>query len=91
MRFSNRSYLTLAPKRPGGRVMGELSLGVHHDANVATVFVHDGSARESDFQRRYADYAPLQPLPEYRLAKVAMVRDDGSPALAGSYLVDMLP
>lgn len=90
MRFIDRSYRTLASKRPGDRVFGELTLA-HHKQSGAEAFVRDVSASAGNYQLRYAGKHSIQLLPEHQLVQVDMVRSDGSPALVGNYMVDMLP
>ena len=54
-------------------------------------FVHDISETSDNYQLRYAGQWPIRLLPEHQLVQVELVRSDGSPALVGDYLVDMLP
>lgn len=57
MRFSDRSYRTLALKRPGDSVLGELTLA-HHKPSGAEAFVHDVSASAGSYQLGYAGNTP---------------------------------
>ncbi len=90
MRFTERAYRTLPVRRPGDRVFGELTLGLHSETG-ATAFIHDVSETSDNYQLRYAGQWPIQLHPEHQLVQVELVRSDGSPALVGNYLVDMLP
>ena len=90
MQSSDRSYRPLTARRPREEVLGELTLAHHIDVG-ATAFVHDIAAVLESHQLRYAGQWPIQLRPEHQLVQVELVRSDGSPALVGNYLVDMLP
>ena len=90
MRFTDRAYRTLPVRRKDDRVFGELTLN-HHNEGGATAFVHDVTEISDNYQLRYAGQWPIQLHPEHQLVQVELVRSDGSPALVGNYLVDMLP
>ena len=90
MRFNDRSYRNLSSQRSSDAAMGKLTLD-HHQNEGATAFVHDVAAVADSYQLRYAGQWPIQLRPEHQLVQVELVRRDGSPALVGHYLVDMLP
>lgn len=90
MRFIDRAYRTLPSRRSADRVPVELTLG-HHTGSGATAFVYDVSETFDNYQLRYVGQWPIQLHQEHQLVQVELVRSDGSPALVGSYLVDMLP
>ena len=101
MRFDYRSYRTLPSRRSNDEAMGELTLA-HHKNEGATAFFcarycgcHQKYqlryAGQWPIQLRYAGQWPIQVRPEHQMVQVEFVRRDGSPALVGHYLVDMLP
>ena len=90
MRFHSRSYRTLPPA-PDGRVFGELTLAHinHHSACGASAYIRNCDALEVAYHLTYEGKdMSLDDTPQ--LLPVNLVRRDGSPALTGDYMVDLL-
>ena len=91
MRFHSRSYQTL-PSQSDGRVFGELTLShVCDDANgSAAAYIRNCEVSDAAYNLVYdGQGVSLDDTPQ--LIPVNLVRLDGSPALTGHYMVDMLP
>ena len=84
-----RSYTTLVPCSMTNRVLGELTLSLP-GLQGATAFVPDSSAHPESFHLLYAGDTGITLSRDHRLVDVDLVRSNGSPALAGCYLVNML-
>ena len=89
MRFSERSYRTLPPRPSDNRVLGDLALS-RHNSDGAVALVADFSAPTGGYHLRYAGNRGASLSRDDQLVQVSLVRRNGAPALAGSYLVDML-
>ena len=90
MRFHSRSYQTLTPT-PDGRLFGELTLShTFGDAcNGAAVYVHSHGAPDTAYHLVYdGPGVSLNTTPQ--LVPVHLIRLDGSPALTGHYMVNMI-
>ena len=91
MRFHSRFYHTLPPT-PDGRVLGELTLVQICDNNGggASAYIRNCDDLEVAYHLFYerTDMS-LDTTPQ--LTPVNLVRRDGSPALTGHYMVDLLP
>ena len=91
MRFQSRSYNTLPPQ-PDGRVFGELTLSHICDNNngSAAAYIRNCETSNAAYHLVYDGLGvSLDDSPQ--LIPVNLVRLDGSPALTGHYMVDMLP
>ena len=91
MRFHSGSYQTL-PSTPDGRVLGELTLAHICDNNVggASAYIRKCDDLEVAYHLIYEETDMfLDTTPQ--LAPVNLVRRDGSLALTGHYIVDLLP
>ena len=90
MRFHSRSYRTLPPQ-PDGRIFGELTLSPCEDNfSSAAAFIRNCETLDAAYHLVYnGPSVTLTDSP--RLIPVNLVRLDGSPALAGHYMVDLLP
>ena len=86
MRFSARFF---PPHQSDRRVFGELTLS-HHAPTGASAFVPDPLASDGDFDIRYDGTDSVTLANEPKLLAVNLVRSNGSPALTGNYLVEML-
>ena len=89
MRFNSRSYPSLPPRPSDQRVFGELNL-VHHTPTDMSVYAIDPAASGGGFHLRYEGAAGATLSDDPQLLAVNLVRSDGSPALTGHYLVDMM-
>ena len=90
MRFHSRSYQTLAPT-PDGRLLGELTLPhTFGDAcNSAAAYVHSCEATGTAYHLVYdGPGVSLNITPQ--LVPVHLIHFDGSPALTGHYMMDMM-
>ena len=90
MRFHSRSYQTLPPL-PDGRTFGELTLSPC-DGNLgsAAAYTRNHEAPANAYHLVYDGLGvPLTDSPQ--LIPVNLVCLDGSPALTGHYIVDLLP
>ena len=90
MRFHSRSYQTISPQ-PDGRIFGELTLSLYDD-NLGSAAAYICSRESSDavYQLVY-DGLGVSFTDSPQLIPVNLVRLDGSPALTGHYMVDLLP
>ena len=90
MRFHSRSYQTLAPT-PDGRLFGELTLShTFGDAcNSAAAYVHSREVTDTAYPLIYdGPGVSLNITPQ--LVPVHLIRLDGSPALTGHYMVNII-
>ena len=86
MRFHSRSYQTLAPT-PDGRLFGELALS--HIFGDAAAYVHSRKATDTAYHLVYdGPGMSLNVTPQ--LPPVHLICLDGSPAVTGHYMVDMV-
>ena len=90
MRVNSRSYRSLPPRRSDQRDFGELEL-VHHAPTGMSVYAFDPAASGGSFHLRYEGASGVTLSGDLQLLAVNLVRSDGSPALTGHYLVDMMP
>ena len=90
MRFHSRSYQTLPPY-PDGRNFGELSLSPYGDnLGSAAAYIRTHEAPANAYHLVY-DGLGVSLTESPQLLTVNLVRLDGSPALTGHYMVDILP
>ena len=90
MRFHSRSYQTLPP-HPDGRTFGELSLSPCGDnLGSAAAYIRNHEAPANAYHLVY-DGLGVSLTESPQLIPVNLVRLDGSPALTGHYMVDILP
>ena len=89
-RNSSRSYCSLPPRPSNQRVFGELEL-VHHAPTGMSVYAIDSAASGGGFHLRYEGAAGAALSDDPQMLAVNMLRSDGSPALTGHYLVDVMP
>ena len=89
-RFNNRSYRALPPGPHANRVLGELTLS-HHATTGVSAYAIDPTATDGGFHLLYDGTVGVTLSDEPQLLEVNLVRSNGSPALTGHYLVDMLP
>ena len=90
MHFNSRSCRPLPPRPSDQRVCGELEL-VHHTPTGMSVYTIDPAASGGGFHLRYEGATGVTQSDDPQLLAVNLVRSDGSPALTGHYLVDMMP
>ena len=90
MRFNTRSYRALPPRPHDNLVFGELTLS-HHATTGVSAYTIDPTATDGGFHLLYDGAVGVTLSDESQLPEVNLVRSDGSPALTGQYLVDMLP
>ena len=90
MRFNTRAYRALPPRPYDNRVFGELTLSHHAKAGVSAYAI-DPNAEGGAFHLLYGGTVVVTLSDEPQLLEVNLVRSNGSPALTGHYLVDMLP
>ena len=90
MRFNTRSYRTLPPRPHDHRVFGELTLS-HHATTGVSAYAIDPTATDGGFHLLYDGTVGVTLSDEPQLLEVNLVRSNGSPALTGHYLDDMLP
>ena len=91
MRFRSRSYRTL-PHTSDGRVFGELTLAhINDDSDSgASAYIRNRDDLEVAYHLTYeGDDMSLDETPH--LLPVNLVRCDGSSALTGHYMVDLVP
>ena len=90
MRFRSRSFQTFSPQ-PDGRVFGELTLSLCDDnLGSAAAYIRNHEVSDAAYHLVYdGQGVPLNDSPQ--LIPVNLVRLDGSPALTGRYMVDLLP
>ena len=90
MRFHSRSYQTLPPQ-PDGRIFGELTLSPYDD-NFSSAAAYTRNCETLDAAYHLVYNGPGVTLTDSpQLIPVNLVRLDGSPALTGHYMVDLLP
>ena len=90
MRFHSRSYQT-PPPHPDGRTFGELSLSPCGDnLGSAAAYIRNHEAPANAYHLVY-DGLGVSLTESPQLISVKLVRLDGSPALTGHYMVDILP
>ena len=90
MRFHSRSYQTLSPQ-PGGRIFGELTLSLCDDnLGNAAAYIRNRETSNAAYHLVY-DSLVVSLTDSPQLIPVNLVRFDGSPALSGHYMVDLLP
>ena len=78
-------------KRPhDNRVLGELTLS-HHATTGVSAYAIDPTATDGGFHLLYDGTVGVTLSDEPQLLEVNLVRSNGSPALTGHYLDDMLP
>ena len=90
MRFNNRTYRFLPPRAMDHRMFGEIVLSHHAQAGVRAYAVNS-VASDGDFHLCYDGVVGVTLSDEPKLLAVNLVRSNGSQALTGHYLVDMLP
>ena len=89
MRFSERSYRTLPPRPSDNRVLGNLTLS-HQHSSGAVAFASDFSAPTGGYHLLYAGDRGISLTRDHQLVQLSLVRSNGAPASASSYLVNML-
>ena len=90
IRFPSRSYQTLPP-HPDGRTFGELTLSPCDDnLGSAAAYIRNREASDNAYHLVY-DGLGVSLTDSPQLIPVNLVRLDGSPALTGHYMVDLLP
>ena len=90
MRFHSRSYQTLSPQ-PDGRILGELTLSLCDDnLGSAAAYIRNRESSNAVYHLVY-DGLGVSLTDSPQLIPVNLVRLDGSPALTGHYMVDLLP
>ena len=90
MRFNNRTYRSLPPRPSDHRIFGELELSHHASAGVRAYAVNP-VVSGGDFHLCYDGAVGFTLSDDPKLLKVNLVRSNGSQALTGHCLVDMLP
>ena len=90
MRFNTRSYCPLPPRPQDNRVFGELMLS-HHATTGVSAYAIDPTATDGGFHLIYDGSVGVTLSDEPQLLEINLVRSNGSLALTGHYLVDMLP
>ena len=90
MRFNTRSYRALPPRPHDIRFFGELTLSHHATAGVSAYAI-DPTAQDGGFHLLFDGTVGVTLSDEPQLLEVDLVRSNGSPALTGHYLVDILP
>ena len=90
MRFNHGTYRSLPPQPTGRRIFGELELSHHAPAGVRAYAVNPVASGGS-FRLCYDGAVGVTLSDEPKLLAVNLVRSNGSQALTGHYLVDMLP
>ena len=90
MRFPPRSYQTLPP-HPDGRTFGELTLSPCDDnLGSAAAYIRNRETSDNAYDLVY-DGLGVSLTDSPQLIPVNLVRLDGSPAITGHYMVDLLP
>ena len=89
MWFSERAYRTLPPRPSDNRVLGNLTLSRQHSSGTVD-FASDFSVPTGCYHLLYAGDRGISLTRNHQLVPVSMVCNNGSPALAGSYVVDTL-
>ena len=90
MRFNNRSYRALPPRRHDNRVLGELTLS-HHATTGVSAYAIEPTATNGGFHLLYDGSVGVTLSDEPQLLEVNLVGSNDPPALTGHYLVHMLP
>ena len=90
MRFINRSYRSLPPRPSDHQIFGEIELCHHAPAGVGASAINP-VASGGGFHLRYNGAVGVTLSDEPQLLAVNVVHSNGSQALIGHYLVDMLP
>ena len=90
MRFHSRSYQTLSPQSDG-RIFGELTLSLcDQNLGSAAAYIHNREAFDAAYHL-VCDGLGVSLTDSPQLIPVNLVRLNGSPALTGHYIVDLLP
>ena len=91
MRFHSYSYQTL-PSTPDGRVLGELTLAhiCDNSGGGASAYIRNCDDLEVAYRLIY-EGTDMSLDTTHRLTPVNLVHRDGSPALTGHYMVDLVP
>ena len=90
MRFHSRSYQTFSPQ-PDGRILGEFTLSLcDENLGSAAAYIRDRESSDTAYHLVY-DGLGVSLTDSPQLIPVNLVRLDGSPALTGHYMVDLLP
>ena len=90
MRFHSRSYQTLLPQ-PDGRIFGELTLSLFADnLGSAAAYIRNRETSNAAYHLVY-DGLGVSLTDSPQLIPVNLIRLDGTPALTGHYIVDLLP
>ena len=90
MHFPSHSYQTLPP-HPDGRTFGELTLSPCEDnLGSAAAYIRNREPSDNAYHLVY-DGLGVSLTDSPQLIPVNLVRLDGSPALTGHYMVDLLP
>ena len=90
MRSKSPSYQTPSPQ-PDGRVFGELTLSLRNDnLGSAAAYIHNHEVSDAAYHLVY-DGQGVFLTDSPQLIPVNLVRLDGSPALTGHYMIDLLP
>ena len=84
------SYRALPRPHHDNRAFGRLTLS-HHAPTGVSAYAIDPTATEGGIYLLYDGCAGVTMSDEPQLLEVNLVRSNGSPALTGQYLVDMLP
>ena len=90
MRFNTRSYRVLPPRPHDSRSLGELTLS-HHATTGVSAYTVDPIAVDGGFHLFNEGTVGVIFSDEPQLLDVNLVRSNGSPALTGHCLVDILP
>ena len=90
MRFHSRSYQTLSPQ-PDGHTFGELTLSLCDDnLGSAAAYIRNRESSDAAYHLVY-DGLGVSLTDSPQLISLNLVRLDGSPALTGHNMVDLLP
>ena len=90
VRFHSRSYQTRSPQ-PDGRIFGELTLSLCDDnLGSAAAYIRNHEVSDAAYHLVY-DGQGVSPTDSPQLIPVNLVRLDGSPALTGHCMVNLLP
>ena len=89
MRFNNRTYRFVPPRAMDHWMFGEIELSHHAPAGVRAYAVNP-VASDGGFHLCYDCAVGVTLSDETKLLAVNLVRSNGSQALTGPYLVDML-
>ena len=90
IRLNNRSYRSLPPRPSDHRFFGELELS-HHAPTGVRAYATNPVASGGGFHNRYDGAVGVALSDEPKILVVNLVPSNGSQALTGHYLVDMLP